>query len=87
MDLPDIATVHWNDAGKPALSEAMTVAEPEILFSKIEDDAVQRQIDRLEAIARIFLNPKKTNPYNPLFPSRTLPVLIFVWSKLNPQKK
>jgi methionyl-tRNA synthetase len=68
VDLPDIATVHWNDAGKPALSEAMTVAEPEILFSKIEDDAVQRQIDRLEAIAKDIFKPKENKSLQPTVP-------------------
>lgn len=41
----------WDEVAKPQtiLSAGTKIGEAELLFSKIEDDAIQRQIDKLEA--------------------------------------
>ncbi|MBP3454974.1 MAG: methionine--tRNA ligase [Alistipes sp.] len=46
----DINKLTWNDLGSASLVEAgHRIGEPELLFEKIEDDAIQRQLDKLEA--------------------------------------
>lgn len=41
----------WDDAGRPLLSAGTKLGEPEPLFPKIEDAAIQEQLDKLEASA------------------------------------
>ncbi len=40
--------VHWDDAGAFILKEGHNIHAAEILFSKIEDDAIQPEIERLQ---------------------------------------
>ncbi len=44
-------TVGWEAAGIALLPEGHALGEPEILFQKIEDEAIQAQLDKLEARA------------------------------------
>lgn len=46
---PDVSD--WNEVAKPQtiLSPGTTLGAPELLFAKIEDEAIQKQIDKLEA--------------------------------------
>lgn len=39
----------WNDIGKPMLNEGLQLNQPELLFEKIEDADIQKQLDKLEA--------------------------------------
>lgn len=39
----------WNNIGKPMLDEGLQLNQPEILFEKIEDADIQKQLDKLEA--------------------------------------
>ncbi len=39
----------WNDIGKPMLDEGLQLNQPELLFEKIEDADIQKQLDKLEA--------------------------------------
>lgn len=41
--------LNWDDAGTLLLKHNHTVEKPQILFSKIEDSAIQPELDRLEA--------------------------------------
>ena len=46
----DIKPLSWDLLGSETLIEAgHRIGEPELLFEKIEDDAIQRQLDKLEA--------------------------------------
>ncbi len=46
----DIKPLNWDLLGSETLIEAgHRIGEPELLFEKIEDDAIQRQLDKLEA--------------------------------------
>ncbi len=46
----DIKPLGWDLLGSETLIEAgHRIGEPELLFEKIEDDAIQRQLDKLEA--------------------------------------
>ena len=46
----DIKPLNWDLLGSETLIEAgPRIGEPELLFEKIEDDAIQRQLDKLEA--------------------------------------
>ncbi len=46
----DIKPLSWELLGSETLIEAgHRIGEPELLFEKIEDDAIQRQLDKLEA--------------------------------------
>ncbi|MBO6575593.1 MAG: methionine--tRNA ligase [Rhodothermales bacterium] len=39
--------IGWADAGRPLLKAGQAVNQPEILFTKIEDEVIQAQIDKL----------------------------------------
>lgn len=42
--------VNWDDLGRTdLLSEGHEINKPELLFAKIEDEAIQKQLDKLEA--------------------------------------
>ena len=41
----------WNDAGRPLLRDGHPIGEPEILVSKIDDTAIQVQLDKLASAA------------------------------------
>ncbi|HPB03208.1 MAG TPA: class I tRNA ligase family protein, partial [Bacteroidales bacterium] len=57
----------WNDIGKPMLNEGLQLNQPEILFEKIEDADIQKQLDKLEAskiankAANVSFEPVKPN--------------------------
>ena len=42
----------WDDAGRPLLQAGHALGEPEILFQKIEDAAIEAQLEKLEAGAQ-----------------------------------
>jgi methionyl-tRNA synthetase len=44
-------TIGWEAAGIALLTEGHALGEPAILFEKIDDDAIQAQLDKLEARA------------------------------------
>ena len=47
MNLPALG---WKDAGRAdILAEGHTIAQPELLFEQISDEAIQAQVDRLQA--------------------------------------
>lgn len=49
LKMLNISPFTWNEAGSDAiLAEGHTINKKEILFSKIEDDEIQKQIDKLE---------------------------------------
>ena len=45
----NIGTLPWNKMGADAVSAGHRIHEAGLLFEKIEDEAIQRQIDRLQA--------------------------------------
>ncbi len=45
----EVGSIGWNDAGAPLLKAGHKIQEAEILFSKIEDDAIKEQVDLLKA--------------------------------------
>lgn len=60
--------LQWADCGNEALlSEGQIIAEPQLLFEKIEDDTIQQQLDKLEktkvdnAAANKTASPAKAN--------------------------
>ncbi|MFQ5570403.1 MAG: methionine--tRNA ligase subunit beta, partial [Rhodothermales bacterium] len=59
------AVVGWDEAGRPLLQENHQLDEPEILFSKIEDPAIDAQIAKLEAAAE-EADAEASSPYAPL---------------------
>lgn len=44
-------TIGWDAAATPLLVEGHALSEPEILVAKVEDDAIQAQLDKLESRA------------------------------------
>ena len=68
-------TIGWDAAGVALLTEGHALGEPEILFSKIEDAAIQAQLDRLEVRslqAEIAMGVTEA-PYPPLADEITFP--------------
>ncbi len=50
VNMLDIKPLNWDLLGSETLIEAgHRIGKPELLFEKIEDDAIQRQLDKLEA--------------------------------------
>lgn len=66
------AGIGWDDAGKPLLEVGHVLGEPQILFTKIEDDVIQAQIDKLHEAAATSGTEAETTPeekpYQPLKP-------------------
>ena len=68
------ALLGWDDAGRPLLEAGHELGEPEILFHKIEDAAIEAQLEKLEAGARARTSEEggtsepaaPENPYAPL---------------------
>jgi len=58
----------WDDAARPLLPEGHEIGRPEILFTKIEDEVIERQIARLEARAQQAAAKTDGPPYAPLKP-------------------
>nr|WP_243664524.1 methionine--tRNA ligase subunit beta [Rhodothermus marinus] len=58
----------WDDAARPLLPEGHEIGRPEILFTKIEDEVIGRQIARLEARAQQAAAKTDGPPYAPLKP-------------------
>ena len=56
-------TIGWDAAGGALLTAGHALGEPEILFAKIEDDAIQAQLDALEARAA---EAEPGPPYEPV---------------------
>jgi methionyl-tRNA synthetase len=48
LNLPKPST--WDHAADPSLPEAHALGEPRILFTKIEDEAIQKEIDKLNRL-------------------------------------
>jgi len=59
-------TIGWEAAGLALLTEGHALGEAEILFEKIEDDAIQAQLDKLEARAAAAEAGQEGPPYEPL---------------------
>ena len=57
-------TIGWDAAAAPLLAEGHPLGEPEILFAKVEDAAIQAQLDKLEA--RSAEAAQESPPYAPL---------------------
>ena len=70
--------LNWNEIGSADLIKAGTMlGQPELLFEKIDDEAIQKQTDRLEAI-------KKANAIAAFQPEKVLPeVSIDDFAKLD----
>src|SRR5690606_11535935 len=71
--LADEATIGWDEAGPPLLREAHPLGEPEILFHKVEDEAIAAQRRLLEERAAAAAPPQEAEaetepalPYRPL---------------------
>ncbi|NBC16627.1 MAG: methionine--tRNA ligase [Bacteroidetes bacterium] len=45
----DDSGIGWGDAGQPLLEAGHALGDPEILFSKIDDEVIQHQMDKLQA--------------------------------------
>jgi len=64
--LLNISENRWDDAGNQSLLKPGTVlGDPVFLFEKIEDDAIQFQIDKLEKTRQQNLQPKAAIPLEP----------------------
>lgn len=61
-------TLGWDDAARPLLAEGHVLGNPEILFSKIEDDIINQQIAHLEQRAKHTSSQTNATPYAPLKP-------------------
>ncbi|HLT46371.1 MAG TPA: methionine--tRNA ligase [Rubricoccaceae bacterium] len=71
--LADEATIGWDEAGQPLLREGHPLGEPEILFHKVEDEAIAAQRRLLEERAAAAAPPEEAEaeaepalPYRPL---------------------
>ncbi len=73
-----LVKILWNEIGSADLIKAGTMlGQPELLFEKIDDEAIQKQTDRLEAI-------KKANAIAAFQPEKVLPeVSIDDFAKLD----
>lgn len=51
--MPDgpAGSIGWQEAGRPILAEGHVLGEPAILFTKVEDDAIEAQVARLHQAA------------------------------------
>lgn len=58
------AAIGWDEAGGPLLQENHPLNEPEILFTKVEDAAIETQIDKLKA-TEAALAGEDTAPQTP----------------------
>ncbi|HET6569000.1 MAG TPA: methionine--tRNA ligase [Rhodothermales bacterium] len=65
----------WDDAGGSLLAAGHVLGEPQILFTKIEDEAIQAQMDKLQAAAAASGTPvdgvpadEAEKPYEPVKP-------------------
>lgn len=59
-----LQTEKWSDAGAPLLAEGSVLEQPELLFDKIEDAAIEAQVNRLlETKRQNELNVWKPAPY------------------------
>ncbi len=58
------ATTGWDEAGQPLLQENHALGNPEILFRKVEDDAIDAQIAKLSA-ADAAEEAEPETPYEP----------------------
>ncbi len=47
----DIDKIHWTAAGEPGLTEGDSLNQPVILFEKIEDETIEKEVNRLREIA------------------------------------
>jgi methionyl-tRNA synthetase len=58
----------WHDAGRALLNAGQPLAEPEILFTKIEDEVIQAQIEKLQATQKpgAAAGSASAQPYSPL---------------------
>ncbi len=74
----NIETVNWTDIGKTdLLPVGHVISQPELLFEKIEDDAIQLQLDKLE-------NTKKTNQMEePVIPPAKEEITYEEFSKMD----
>ena len=45
----NISEFNWNDAKKNILKTGVKINKPELLFSKIEDEKIQTEIDKLKS--------------------------------------
>ena len=65
------AALGWADAGRPLLSSGAALGEPEILVAKIDDEAIQTQLDKLREAAASRANDQGQGsmsdaPYAPI---------------------
>ena len=61
--------IGWLDAARPLLTDGQAIGEPEILVQKIEDAAIQAQLDKLTSAAAAIAaqgTAGKALPYEPL---------------------
>ena len=56
--------IGWDDAGRPLLAAGHVLGTTEVLFQKVDDDAIAKQRARLEATVPVV--PPPDAPYNPL---------------------
>jgi methionyl-tRNA synthetase len=63
-----ISGIGWNDAGQSLLEAGHRLGEPEILFTKIEDEVIQAQVDKLQATQKPAgaADAASAQPYSPL---------------------
>jgi len=61
--------IGWDDAGRPLLSAGQPLGPIEILFTKVEDEAIAKQRAKLEAAAPAA--PPPQGPYKPIADSIT----------------
>ena len=63
LNLPgQVEDQKWEDAGVLSLHADIELGEPEILFKKIEDDVIQRQLDKLLKAAEPMEDESKIAP-------------------------
>jgi methionyl-tRNA synthetase len=55
----------WESAGRPGISSGHTIGTPAILFTKIEDDVIEHELDRLGKPAEEVPPPTPTVPAKP----------------------
>ena len=58
----------WNDAGQPMLEAGHALGAPVILFTKIEDSAIEAQLDKLKAGDPAPAETTPAVPYTPMKP-------------------
>ncbi|MCL2824640.1 MAG: methionine--tRNA ligase [Polyangiaceae bacterium] len=59
-----VGHIGWNDAGLPLIEAGHSLGTIEILFQKIEDDAIAKQRAKLDS--QVPVEPQKDLPYNPM---------------------